>query len=777
MSLQTAHHQYERVSNSLQSGESLRCKLFALDSFLTEAEKNLPLYEVFLLELSELLPDVDNIQALRGIHPDRLTGCLNKVYSIQNQSEEIAELDSWIDFIENLRRCTAVLFAYCNDFQSIYHLIYPNRNIPEWLPDYRNITPSEHLRRIFDVARQHDEQFSEFLEEIAERINKSSPNIPGKIFIPVIEHCRGIKETELSGRIVSVYLDYLKHSGQPHDQLDIAYPHHVEGAQLGSDHSVNPVLTAVKSALKQQFPQAEDHTFQSLIRFDPIHAGYEGRSAELATGVLLYASLLNLYDARSHLTVKSGVSITGLLNPDGDVQEVDPDSLELKVEAVFFSNQHTIAVPDSQQQTARTVADKLSERFPNKSIAVFGIRSLEDLVNDRRLTNFHRDNPVSFYARKTWENKFSVTSLATIFLLSIIIFRLIYGPIDQEPYSASFSGQYMYIENSAGQILDQIEVGERTVRMEDDGGGSMKQYAFFDVNDNNIPDVFWIENAHEGTGDIDIIYARCGQTDSTLWNKELIYDLSFPNTPDVQSSLFTAEQIYIKDLGFDFPVAIVRTRHRTYFPSQIMLLNAQNGEIINTYHHSGKISDMVLHDFTEDGKEEIFIAGVNNSFDQAFIAKLDPHKMQGQGPHTSRYYTSDFNRAEEIKYIRIPQSEIGKALRYINRYNEVNRVHLREDQEILHVRVDEYALSSDDLLDAEEGRLHYYFDYDLKILGISRANSYDLAARQLYDEGYIDKIPDHQYFEDFSDSLLYLVDEEWIQYGELSNAQKNLKNF
>ncbi len=771
MSLQAANEHFDRVSQTLQSGGSLRCKLFALDNFLAEADKNPRLYEAFILELTELLPDADQVFALRGVHPDRLESCLYRCRRIQRNVEELKQLESWNAFVDDLKRSTAAQFTYCGAYDRIYSIYYDGVEAPKWLSELHYTDTSEQLKLVFERAQLYDTSFADFLEELAERLSKAKNKANEQVNVPVVESCRNIQGVEYSGRMVTMHLQFFEETDES-DQLEILSPYYVQGAQNAADYIFNPILKVVKSTLSTAFPQIESKTFSGIIRFDPHSANYEGRSAEVATAVILYMQLLNKFDPRSRISVKPDLALTGMLGADGTIEEIDPQTLELKVEAAFFSPIQNIVVPAKQYDDAKEIADGLLRRFPNKTLKIFGVRSLDDLVNDRRLTDYTRDNVLTYYSREAWKHRYSTTSAVVILLMAVTIFRLAYGPIDRNPYHVSYSGSSLFVENRHGNTLDEIEVTERTVDRANESS-SWHTHALYDITQNGKNDVFWATNAEYGTRNADVLSAICSESDSLLWSQELNKEISYPNTPDVQTPLFSIEEVKISNFGrFDDPLLVVRATHHNYFPSLVILIDPRNGDIKQTYHHSGKLGDMALLDVTGNGYNEIVLTGINNAFDQAVLLALDPQNLDGQGPHTDRYYTSDFERASESQYIRIPQTIIGKTLRYINRYNEGLRIQFNEEKELILLRVEEYSLSSDDLLNANEARLHYYFNYNLELQGITRHNSYDLASRQMFDEGHIDKKPGIDYFEQHSDSLLYLVDDDWVLSGEISESEK-----
>lgn len=768
MGLKSVHQQFEQLTDILGTAGSLRCKIFALDMFLRYVENNFARHESYLLELTERLPSGIDHKAFNGTNPDRLNDCLKRVDNLCQSCSGLSEIETWNEFRDQLRRAVAILYAYCGDLKEIFKLYYPQKEVPHWLTTEGS--PLERVRAAEANACQAEDPSASIFNDILRFLTLEESEEANFIKIPVIEYCNTLEKTEFTGRIVDAHLDKFYQVYGRSDYLETYSSYKVGGARHITDQFFDSVLKTVKTSLKTKLPSLSSSYYRGVIRFDPSYASYEGRSAELAIAVLLYSYLINIHQPRNKLQPAQDTAISGIIDKEGSVYPIDTETLELKVEAAFFSSVGTLVVPLEQREEAELIAGNLHARYPGKKLHIFGVRSLEDVVNDRRLTQIRRTGRITYYARRAWSNKVQLSGIAIILVLILNIIYLASPTIDRSVVDADFQGSYMYLLNSQGNTVDQINVGNATVsRVKSSGSVTPRTFhALADITGDGENEVFYIERESDEYNDADVLHAKSQSGDSLLWSYQIVKNLDYPNSPDVHGSRFSGRHIYVGDLGLGVPVVILVAGHRPNFPSIVQIITATDGTPLQTYVHAGRIRDIKVHDFTGNGGKEIMLSGINNAFNEAIVTLLDPDSIQGQSPYTSQYKAAGFERANELAYVRIPRTIVGEAIEYLERFNEAARVQLYRNEELVQVRVLEHTLSSDEVIDADKAQLLFYFDYNLQNKGISSHDSFDTTARQLFNEGYIEQIPDYEYFQDFRNRLMYLNNnEEWINFSEL----------
>ncbi len=75
---------------------------------------------------------------------------------------------------------------------------------------------------------------------------------------------------------------------------------------------------------------------------------------------------------------------------------------------------------------------------------------------------------------------------------------------------------------------------------------------------------------------------------------------------------------------------LVNGRHHRYYPTQISLLSASS-QPLREYWHAGYFRAFPVHDLDKDGKNEIYLAGINNARRTAEVVVLDPERFLGAG--------------------------------------------------------------------------------------------------------------------------------------------------
>ena len=143
-------------------------------------------------------------------------------------------------------------------------------------------------------------------------------------------------------------------------------------------------------------------------------------------------------------------------------------------------------------------------------------------------------------------------------------------------------------------------------------------------------------------------------------------------------------------------MAVVTSIHFADEPTQIAVLDAENGELISEYWHSGHIGRknpaLKLADLNGDGLLEIYAVGVSNAREQATLVVLDPSRM----PHVSaseepsEYQIIGLETGTELARAFFPRSTM-------NRWNDRPynfAVHVFPNGETIRISVEEGAVDS-----------------------------------------------------------------------------------
>jgi signal transduction histidine kinase len=133
-----------------------------------------------------------------------------------------------------------------------------------------------------------------------------------------------------------------------------------------------------------------------------------------------------------------------------------------------------------------------------------------------------------------------------------------------------------------------------------------------------------------------------------LWQ----FELGEKGVYSTQSVLFDADMILVKDLDLDGVMEImVGVYNYPYFAYQIAVFNKE-GQMKNSYWHSGTIRILLCEDIDGDSIPEIVFGGLNNKLQySAVIGVLDYKTIHGQSPP---YKDKVLPKAQEKVYIKFP---------------------------------------------------------------------------------------------------------------------------
>ena len=127
-------------------------------------------------------------------------------------------------------------------------------------------------------------------------------------------------------------------------------------------------------------------------------------------------------------------------------------------------------------------------------------------------------------------------------------------------------------------------------------------------------------------------------------------------------------------------------------------------------------------DYDKDGTEEIFIGGINNAMENAFVLSVDFDKINGQTPNKKENLFDDIPIAELNKYLLLAKTDVLKY--QLKRFNGVHNTN--------------YERSSDDLVvNVTEGEIMqplgfvYRFDTDFSNVRIQIGDEYQFIRDSL----------------------------------------------
>lgn len=373
----------------------------------------------------------------------------------------------------------------------------------------------------------------------------------------------------------------------------------------------------------------------------------------------------------------------------------------------------------------------------------------------------------------------STTGFAAMVSLSVLLF--LSSPskkdaiiTDWNPAVGKLTGEMLLVQNKYGQDLDEIYVGSYTGGL---GGFERQLVSCFDVDGDGINEVIWVVRMGDNPDGVGSVTCKSIRDNRILWSIHLRRNLIFPGDDENVHDRYDCPAIQVGDLDKDGkPEVYILAHHRDLYPSYLEKIDALTGEEIALYVHSGHLNSLQVVDLDGDGIKELLLTGINNGYAAGCLAVLDPRSLNGYGPTQGKYIPQGYQKGSEEAYILIPKSIVGQTSMKQDRWSIANGLEIDSSSQT-------FTVSINDNLESNELSATFYlvFGYDLKVQKHYTASNYDIAAKRLFEEKKIPRLPDASYFQDeYFKTLRYWDGEGWVnqpiqnrQYQEALPKSKN----
>jgi len=197
-----------------------------------------------------------------------------------------------------------------------------------------------------------------------------------------------------------------------------------------------------------------------------------------------------------------------------------------------------------------------------------------------------------------------------------------------------------------------------------------RQYLISDINQDSDPEIlFNYTPANPLTeSEITVVDDLYGKLLCFSRKGSLLWEHTYGRERFFQGRIFSQRYIGRLILPFIFQetsYVLAVTTHNTFFPCQISLLNAMNGELVGEYWHPGWINSALIWDFDHDAQPEILLGGINNPGEGLGYPALLLVKPPLNPPTTITESGSDgfllnsFSGGGEIRYYLLPRPDIA----------------------------------------------------------------------------------------------------------------------
>lgn len=205
-------------------------------------------------------------------------------------------------------------------------------------------------------------------------------------------------------------------------------------------------------------------------------------------------------------------------------------------------------------------------------------------------------------------------------------------------------------------------------------------------------------------------FATFGKKGIGLVGEPAFIALAFPRAQGRKPRLFAV----VKMVGFS--------------PVKVIELDPSTGHELQVYHHRGSCDILRTVDIDQDGNDELLVAGLNDGFDQACIAVLDPANINGHAPVPPDLSPLEaIPQGKEKYYLLFPRTDLGKALGRTP-YNQVSILSITGNS-LINVHVKEGPTPTDNI---EVGAVVYVFGKDMRIVSVTGDDTFVARYNKYY---------------------------------------------
>lgn len=434
---------------------------------------------------------------------------------------------------------------------------------------------------------------------------------------------------------------------------------------------------------------------------------YAGQSLGLPVTLLALSQKLRTFKAPHSLSISRQAAFTGRIDLNGQVLRIEPESLEMKIKAAFYSGLRYLVLPEENMKEASLILYQLLTRHPHRRLELIGAKSLMDIIEDERLIQRNSTSKI-IWLIKTKRKLVAKTFFSVLFLTGLFFLFMFGSRSNYFPFKTSRPVVAMELHHDkllaigekkevlwAYQLKSSAETESLTQKLMDLEGDGKKEI-LVGVN---------YKEQEKRTSEI-LLFEPNGQL---RWSFEPGKRIKTLN--DEFSNNYIVRNLGIWKLknNSEEKFILVVANHATWYPVQITLLNS-SGRIIGEYWQAGHLNRdaCLVEDIDEDGWNEIILGGTNNDFQCACLLVLDPRKVEGCSPSSGNpeFQFQGLPPGTQEYYILFPRTTLNQvmALRNYTRQLEL----LRTDKKI-EASVTEFSKEN-------PYEIIYNFDYHLQPL-------------------------------------------------------------
>jgi hypothetical protein len=388
-----------------------------------------------------------------------------------------------------------------------------------------------------------------------------------------------------------------------------------------------------------------------VVRFNKKYGIYEGSSLGIVLTIGFIQELIQFYNLRNAVSLGSNIASTGSVDDNGIIDAVGNESIQKKVETVFYSGVQKFIVPSDDLPAAGKRLSLIQKIYPERELEIIGVPSVYDLLDRRSLINIKKQNIIKWGTKKALKNKFSIAVLLLLLIVSSYFFVQDYddNPISIDHVSVPGTG---LVKNKYGKTLWEIYNFPTPSNEISHPHYFNHQSRLFDVDADNKNELFLCELGIDGT-------LFCFDNSGIMkWKYDYRRVVQTPKR--VFSDFYRINKI-IDIVNNDGTIELLAAGQEShYYPNPILKINAVTGELIDdSFWHPGGIQGALLKDIDDDGKLELVASGISNGMKSAFLFSIEYDKLNGTAPTDENYTFLNQQIADFDYYILLPKTDLS----------------------------------------------------------------------------------------------------------------------
>lgn len=737
--------QYQNLRMTLSLPGTSFQRLRAVEEFLAGLTGEEPAFESYILDCLDHIPALVKELSRSGHDPEALRRVHDRLRLAAEGVQNGNALAGIREALEEFREIVAGLYAYGAAWGGLSGMLgIPVREQEK--PDAHEGTGSRRVELTRMAEQSDDRNVREALERLCRVWDMAVKPQSGMAHVPVVERSL-TEEHEGAGSLRRLTVKIFGESGDGRDAI------HGDLAVFGVDREETGLthvpMQAARSVLSNIEVALFEKHFSGQITFGNSHELHEGDSARLAAMTLLVCEILRYENRRIQYRLRPDAALTGSMNAEGSVLDVDGRSLGAKVTAAFFSHVETLVVPRGQAADAEEVLRELQMRYPGRHLDIVGVGHAREVFYDRRAIEQITISKPRHVFMRLWQRRMRVGGIALLLLMGLSLMRVAYGPIDNNPQLTAFHGGMLEIRNKSGGRLGAVALTKMTAqRAVLDPDEAHKLDCLSDVNGDGRNEIVFTLQHGLSDGGMDSVIAVASDCQSVLWTYEVRQRFTFPRRSEGNTGTYSISKVFGGDVDGDGSAEVViGANHISSFVGIVAVLDGKTGHEKGLYIHTGHTIDLAAADLDGDNIAEILAVGKNNAFQLAFLACLDGRNISGYSVTQGVYTPEGLAPANEKAYLLFPETAVGLAFTSPSHAGNMSGsvVVNAESRQVL-VGITDFVGLYDSQGEHVNATLNVIADFDLNIQSVQPGTSYDLVAEHLVRDGRLPHVPDEAYW-------------------------------